>query len=65
MGECSVCFGDTCSGGTAEQACSVDGQGMVCECILAGTLVAECSQAEFECGLETGCCLAIFQDALQ
>lgn len=65
IGECSVCFGDTCSGGEAEQVCNVDAQGMACQCFLGGDLVGECSQVSADCGLETGCCLAMFQGALQ
>ena len=65
LGECSVCQGNTCAGGTAEQVCNVDAQGMACQCFLGGELVAECSQVSPDCGLETGCCLATFQDALQ
>lgn len=65
LGECSICQSDFCSGGTAEQVCNVDGQGLACRCFFAGALVGECAQAEVDCGLETGCCLGLFQSALQ
>jgi hypothetical protein len=65
LGECSVCQGDFCTGGTAEQVCSTSPQGMACQCIFGGELIGECSQVNGDCALESGCCLAMFQSALQ
>lgn len=60
MGECGVCFGDTCSGADVEQSCTVSGNGMACQCFLGGELVGTCAQQSADCGLQTGCCLDTF-----
>ncbi len=64
LGDCSVCEGGLCSGALAEQTCSFTPEGLLCQCVLGGSLVGECSQIGSDCGLENGCCLAFYQGAL-
>jgi hypothetical protein len=63
-GECSICQGDACSGGSAFVQCSFDAMGGLCQCFFADQFLGECFEENPDCALESGCCIQLVQDAL-